>query len=222
MAARRGATSLQGAASESLQVRERCRTPSPSWVRCLLNRTLTPARRPSARPCVKRQKAEGLGGIIPSLFLPRAHRPRRLPSFSPFNFATCLFHRSTFRSTAPDRSSPRRSAATPPCHVRGHCRRCESQCSERRRVGLCRPRSRMKSVTAAAAADESESQRTSKKENSGVLGRRTRRVSAWPRRAPGTTSQRRTEFWRSMAARGDGNDEDLRSLGTGCVSNVDK
>ena len=108
------------------------------------------------------------------------------------------------------------------CHVHGHCRRCKFQSGERRRVGLCRSRSGMKSVTAAAAGDDSESQRASKKENSGVLGRRTRRVSAWPRRAPGTTSQRRTEFWRSMAARGDGNDEDLRSLGTGCVSNVDK
>ena len=80
----------------------------------------------------------------------------------------------------------------------------------------------MKSVTAATDDDDSESQRASKKENSGVLGRRSRRVSAWPGRAAGATSERRTKFWRSAAARGGGDDKDLRSLGTGGVCKDDK
>ena len=87
---------------------------------------------------------------------------------------------------------------------------------------ISRPCSGMKSVTAAAADDDSESQHASKKENSGVLGRRAQRVSAWPGRAATATSERRTMFWRSAAARGDGDDEDLRSLGTGGVCNNDK
>ena len=89
-------------------------------------------------------------------------------------------------------------------------------------MGLCHPLSGMKSVTAATDDDDSESQRASKKENSGVLGRRARRVSAWPGRAAGATSERRTKFWRSAAARGCGNDEDLHSLGTDGVCKDDK
>ena len=74
-AAQRVTTSLESAASESPQVRERCRTPSPSWARCLLDRAMTPARRMSARPCVERQEAKGLRGIVPSSFWPCAHQP---------------------------------------------------------------------------------------------------------------------------------------------------